>query len=75
MRDIVNRLEQCRSILAELRRTNPGVTLPGGVYAAKDRPLDRACLFLERELEGMIADAKVDPAAGDPQSSRALVPK
>lgn len=70
MIDIVNRLEQCRAILRELRTQHPTVALPGGAYAAKDRPLDRACLFLERELEGMIADAKVDPAAGHPQSGR-----
>lgn len=64
MISIFNRLEQARNILRELRLNHPSATLPAGKYGAPNRPLDRACNFLEHELEGLMQDTGVDPSAG-----------
>ncbi len=71
MISIYNKLEQCRNILRDLRLHHPGVTLPVGLYGMKDRPLDKACIFLERELEGLMRDSGCDPSAGETRPGEA----
>jgi len=71
MRKVYSTAQQLLVILRELRLSHPGVTLPGGHYGMKDRPLEKVCNFLESEVQGLMSDTDFVPAAGAPQSREA----